>query len=102
MSFLGELSFFLGLQISQLKDGTFISQTKYIKEMLKILNMEECKPVCTPMINGCKLSKEDEANEVEKKSIYGLMIWILLYVVALRCDMMQVVGLVAIFQDAPK
>ena len=50
MSMLIELSFFLGLHISQLNNGIFISQTKYVKEMLKILNMEYCKPVCTPKI----------------------------------------------------
>ena len=43
MSLLGELKFFLGLQISQLKNGIFISQSKYIKEMLKKFGMEDCK-----------------------------------------------------------
>ena len=71
MSLIRELSFFLGLQISRLKNGIFIFQTKYIKEMLERFNMEECKPVCTPMINGCKLSKEYEANEVEKNLYMG-------------------------------
>ena len=41
MSLLGELNFFLGLQISQLNDGIFISQSKYIKEMLKKFGMED-------------------------------------------------------------
>jgi hypothetical protein len=50
MSLLGELTFFLGLQISQLDEGIFISQTKYIKEMLKKFRMEDCKPVSTPMV----------------------------------------------------
>jgi hypothetical protein len=45
MSMLGELSFFLGLQITQMSKGIFISQTKYIKEMLKKFEMEDCKPV---------------------------------------------------------
>ena len=60
---LGKLSVHLEPQISQMNDGIFISQTKYVKEMLKIFNMEDCKPVCTPMITDCKLSKEDEAKE---------------------------------------
>ena len=54
MSLLGELSFFLGLQISQLDKGIFISQMKYIKEMLKKFRMEYCKHVSTPMVTGCK------------------------------------------------
>jgi hypothetical protein len=49
MLLLGELSFFLGLQIRQSNQGIFISQTKYIKEMLKRFRMEDFKPVITPM-----------------------------------------------------
>jgi hypothetical protein len=63
MSLLGELNFFLGLQISQLDEGIFISQTKYIKEMLKKFRMEYCKPVSTPMVTSCKLRKYDESKE---------------------------------------
>jgi hypothetical protein len=55
MSLLGELSFFLGLQIRQRNQGIFISQTKYIREMLKRFGMEDCKPVITPMQTSCKL-----------------------------------------------
>jgi hypothetical protein len=101
MSMLGELSFFLGLQISQSNKGIFISQTKYIKEMLKKFKMEDCKPVSTPMITGCKLSKDDESPEADH-TMYRSMIGILLYVTASRPDVMQVVGLVARFQSAPK
>jgi hypothetical protein len=49
MSLLGELSFFLGLQIRQSNQGIFISQTKYIREMLKRFKMEDCIPIITPM-----------------------------------------------------
>ena len=49
MSLLGELSLFFGLQIRQSNQGIFISQTKYIKEMIKRFEMEDCKPVNTPM-----------------------------------------------------
>ena len=62
MSLLGELTFFLGLQISQRTEGIFITQTKYTKEMLKKFQMEDCKPVSTPMITGCKLRKDNESN----------------------------------------
>ena len=61
MSLLGELTFFLGLQISQWTEGIVIAQRKYIKEMLKKFKMKDCKPVSNPMITGCKLSKEDES-----------------------------------------
>jgi hypothetical protein len=101
MSLLGELTFFLGLQISQLDEGIFISQTKYIKEMLKKFGMEDCKPVSTPMVIGCKLSKDDESKEADQR-LYRSMIGILLYVTTSRPDVMQVVGQVARFQASTK
>jgi hypothetical protein len=61
ISMLVELSFFLGLQISKFDKGIFISQTKYIKDMLKKFGMEYCAPVNTPMVTVCKLSKDDES-----------------------------------------
>ena len=64
MSMLGELKFFLGLQVYQSNKGIFISQTKYIKYILKNFKMEDSKPISTPMITGCKLSKNDESLEV--------------------------------------
>ena len=60
---LGELSFILGLQISESNKYIFISKIKYIKEMLKKLKMEYYKLVSTPMIRSCKLSKDDESAE---------------------------------------
>ena len=69
--------------------------------MLKIFNMEECKPVCTPMITGCKLRKDDEADKVDQK-IYRSLIGTLLYLTSSRPDIMQVVGCISIFQDVPK
>ena len=52
MSMIGELSFFLGLQITQRSEGMFLSQEKYIREMLKGFQMEDSKPVGTPMVTG--------------------------------------------------
>ena len=69
--------------------------------MLKKFKMEDCKPVSTPMITGCKLSKEDEYEEVDQR-LYRSMIGSLLYVTASRPDVMQAVGQVARFQGAPK
>jgi hypothetical protein len=43
MSMVGELSYFLGLQIKQLKNGTFVSQSKYIKDMVKKFGFVKCK-----------------------------------------------------------
>jgi hypothetical protein len=52
MSMISELSFFLGLQITQRSEGMFISQEKYLREMLKRFQMEDSKPVGTPMVTG--------------------------------------------------
>ena len=101
MSLLGELNFFLGLQISKLDDGIFISQSKYIKEMLKKFGMEYCKLVSTPITTGCKLRKDDESKEVDQK-LYRSMIGSILYVTTSRLDVMQAAGLVARFQANPK
>ena len=64
MSMFGEIKFFIGLQVYQLKHGIFFTQSKYIKEILKTLGLEDSKPVNTPMIIGHKLSKNDESTEV--------------------------------------
>ena len=101
MSLLGELSFFLGLQICQINQGIFISQTKYIKKMLKRFGMEYFKPIITPMQTSCKLSKDDDSKSIDQRQ-YRSMIGSLLYVIVSRTYVMQAVGHVARFQEAPK
>ncbi|GJZ62970.1 retrovirus-related pol polyprotein from transposon TNT 1-94 [Tanacetum coccineum] len=64
MSMMGELNFFLGLQIKQMEDGIFFNQSKYIKEMLKKFRLEDSKPTKTPMSTEIKLTKDDEADSV--------------------------------------
>ena len=50
MSMMGELKFLLGFQIKQLKEGTFICQTKYTSDMLTKFDMTDAKPIKTPMV----------------------------------------------------
>jgi hypothetical protein len=57
ISLLGELSFFMGLQICQSNQGIFISQTKYIREMIKRFGMEDFKPITTPIENQLQVEK---------------------------------------------
>eukprot|EP00253_Pinus_taeda_P031507 PITA_31507 len=78
MSLLGELTYFLGLQIQQNEGGIFLSQTKYLKQILKKHGMEDSKPVCTPMVTGCSLSANDESAAVHQPT-YRSMIGSLLY-----------------------
>jgi hypothetical protein len=93
MYMIGELSFFLGLQITQRPEGMFISQEKYLREMLKGFQMEDSKPVGTPMVIGCKLSKDDDSPDVDQSS-YRSMIVSLLYITTSRPDIMHAVGMV--------
>ncbi|GJT57862.1 retrovirus-related pol polyprotein from transposon TNT 1-94 [Tanacetum coccineum] len=65
MSMMGELNFFLGLQIKQMEDGIFFNQSKYIKEMLKKFRLEDSKSTKTPMSMEIKLTKDDEADSVD-------------------------------------
>jgi hypothetical protein len=69
--------------------------------MLKKFGMTYCKPICTPMHNSCKLSKDDDSKDADQRQ-YISMIGSLLYVTTSRPDMMQEVGQVARFQSAPK
>jgi hypothetical protein len=87
MSLIGELFFFLGLQIHQSSQGIFISQTKYIKEMLKRFRMKDCKPIITPMQTSCRLRKDDDSKSTDERQ-YRSMIGSLLYVISSRPDVM--------------
>ena len=64
MSMMGELTFFLGLQVKQNKDGIFINQTKYIKDMLKKFEIPEVKEMPTPMSPATKLDKDEKGKDV--------------------------------------
>ena len=67
LSMIGEMKYFVGLIIVQDSDDIFISQTKYLKDLLKTFGLEICKLVGTPMIIGDKLSSKYEMLRVEKK-----------------------------------
>jgi hypothetical protein len=87
MSMIRELSYFLGLQIKQMKNGTFVSQGKYIKDMLKKFGMNDAKAISTPMGTNENLHIDASDNMVDQK-LYRSMIGSLLYVTASRRDVM--------------
>ncbi|KAK2993742.1 hypothetical protein RJ640_018363 [Escallonia rubra] len=101
MSMMGELTFFLGLQIKQSKDGIFINQAKYTKELLKRFDMEASNAFDTPMSSSLKLDKDEKGKDVDIKRYRG-MIGSLLYLTASRPDIMFSVCLCARFQACPK
>ncbi|GJS80529.1 retrovirus-related pol polyprotein from transposon TNT 1-94 [Tanacetum coccineum] len=73
MSMMGELNFFLGVQIKQMKDGIFFNQSKYIKEMLEKFAIEESKPMKTPMSFYTKLTKDEECESVDSTKYRGMI-----------------------------
>ncbi|GKA03487.1 retrovirus-related pol polyprotein from transposon TNT 1-94 [Tanacetum coccineum] len=73
MSMMGELNFFLRLQIKQMEDGIFFNQSKYIKEMLKKFSLEESKPMKTPMSSDTKLTKDEECESVDSTKYRGMI-----------------------------
>ena len=66
MSMIGELSFFLGLQIKQMKDGIFVSQSKYLSDMLKKFRFNESKPTLTPMGTNGQLDLDCKGISVDQ------------------------------------
>jgi hypothetical protein len=77
MSMMGELKFFLGIQINQASDDTYIHQSKYTKELLKKFDMTDCKPMKTLMHPTCTLGKDEDSKKVEKKLFRGMIGYLL-------------------------
>jgi len=101
MSMMGELKFFLGIQINQSKDEVYVHKTKYTKELLKKFKLEECKVMNTPMHPTYTLSKEDIGLKVDQK-LYRGMISSLIYLTASRPSILFSVCLCARFQSDPR
>ncbi|GJU35500.1 putative ribonuclease H-like domain-containing protein [Tanacetum coccineum] len=95
---IGELSFFLGLQVQQKSDGIFISQDKYVAEILKKFYFASVKTASTLMETNKALIKDEEAEEVDVH-LYRSMIGSLMYLTASRPDIMFVVCACA--RDSP-
>jgi hypothetical protein len=96
MSMMGELTFFLGIQVKQTKQGTFVHQAKYMKDLMKKFNMVELKPVSTPMSSAVSLSPYEDGKVVDQRE-YRSMIGSLLYITATRPDIQFTMGLCARF-----
>ena len=101
MSMFGEINFFVGFQVYQMKYGIYITQSKYVKEIVKFFGLEDSKPVSTPMVVGHKLLKNDDSTEVNQ-TLEMSMIGKLQYVVHSRPDIALSVGIVVIFSANPR
>jgi hypothetical protein len=101
MSMMGELQFFLGLQIKESKEGTFVHQAKYTKDIVRKFKMEDSKAMATPMSTTTALDADEEGEHVDQK-VYRSMIESLLYLTAMRPDIQFSVCLCTRFQASPR
>nr|GEY86197.1 putative ribonuclease H-like domain-containing protein [Tanacetum cinerariifolium] len=101
MSSMGELTFFLGLQVKQKKDGIFISQDKYIAVILRKFGLTEEKPASTPIDTEKPLLKDSDGEDVDVHT-YMSMIGSLMYLTSSRPDIMFAMCACACFQVTPK
>ncbi|GJT82914.1 putative ribonuclease H-like domain-containing protein [Tanacetum coccineum] len=101
MSSIGELTFFLELQVKQKEDGIFISQDKYVAEILKKFDFVNVKTASTPIETQKPLVKDEEASDVDVH-LYRSMIGSLMYLTTSRPDIMFTVCACSRFQVTPK
>jgi hypothetical protein len=85
MSMMGEQTFFLGIQVKQMKQGTFVPQVKYTKDLMKKFNIDELKPVSTSMSMATVLDPDKNGEAIDQRE-YRSMISSLLYLMVTRSD----------------
>jgi hypothetical protein len=85
MSMMGELIFFLDIQVKQTKQGTFVHQAKYTNDLMKKFNMAELKPMSTPMSTTILFGPDEDGEAVDQRE-YMSMIGSLLYLTVTRLD----------------
>ncbi|GKB72879.1 retrovirus-related pol polyprotein from transposon TNT 1-94 [Tanacetum coccineum] len=100
MNDLGELQYFLGLEIIQGQEGIFISQRKYVDDTLKKFNIQGCKTVATPMNISEKLTTKD-GKELTDVKVYRSLVGRFLYVTHSRPDVAYSVGVLSRFMHRP-
>ena len=101
MSMMGELKYFLGLQIKKEYEGIYISKQKYIGDLHKRFDVQDCKPMATPMSSSTSLDKDELDKAIDNK-LYRSMIGSLLYLTTSRPNIMFSVCLCARFNLIPK
>ncbi|XP_031281899.1 uncharacterized protein LOC116140400 [Pistacia vera] len=97
---LGEMTYFLGMEINQSNDGIFVCQERYTNEVLRKFGIENCKPMDTPLVPNLKLSKDDGAMRVDE-GLFRSLIGYLLYLTATRPDLMFASNYLSKFMSNP-
>jgi hypothetical protein len=85
---MGELTFFIGTQVKQMKEGIFIHQAKYTKDLMKKFSMDELKPVSTPMSTAAALDPDENGEAIDQRE-YKSMISSLLYLTVTQSDILS-------------
>ncbi|GKA53544.1 uncharacterized mitochondrial protein-like protein [Tanacetum coccineum] len=101
MSDLGELTYYLGIEVSQGKNCVEIKQERYAMKILKEARMEDCNPALCPMEPGLKLSKAEDEPKVEATQ-YQKMVSCLHYLLHTRPDLTYSVGVVSRYMQSPR
>nr|GFB16266.1 hypothetical protein [Tanacetum cinerariifolium] len=100
MSMMGQMLFFLGLQVSQSPEGIFINQSKFALEILKKFGMDSCDPVDTPMVDRLKLDEDPLGMPIDQTR-FRSMVGSLMYLTASRPDLVFAVCMCARYQVSP-
>jgi hypothetical protein len=100
MFMMGELIVFLGIQVKKMKQGAFVHQAKYTKDLMKKFNMVELKPVSTLISTTTSLGLDEDGEAIDQRE-YRSMIGSLMYLTATWPDIQFTVGLCARFQASP-
>jgi hypothetical protein len=95
---LGIMNYFFGMEIHQCSSGIFVSQRKYVVDILKKFKRESCKEVATPLAQNEKISKND-GEKLKDPSAFRSLVGSLLYLTATRPDLMFPAGLLSRFMS---
>ena len=101
MSMIGELTYFLGLQVKQIDSGIYINQAKYARNLVKRFGLDKATHARTPMVANAKLTN-DPSGKSAKVTLYRSMIDCLLCLTASRPDIAFNVGVCSRFQSNSK
>ncbi|GJR16117.1 putative RNA-directed DNA polymerase [Tanacetum coccineum] len=100
MTDMGEMEYFLGVEVIQDEHGIYLSQRKYAREILKRFNMGNCNSMKNPIVPGCKLVKDDGSGFVDA-TLYKQMVGCMMYLSATRPDLMFVISLLSRYMANP-
>ncbi|GKD75512.1 retrovirus-related pol polyprotein from transposon TNT 1-94, partial [Tanacetum coccineum] len=100
MTYIGLMSYYLGIEVKQTDKGIFICQERYANEILKMFGMDKCNPIGTSIENKTKPSKNDRGKKVDS-TVFKSLVRSLSYLTCTRSDILFAVGLISHFMEEP-